>query len=332
MASNSLSPAELGRIAGPLFVGYILDWGMFGVLSMQVYIYYLAFPKDRVESKTLVYGLYLLETTQTMLFTSSAFRTFATGFRDQASLDQVDTLWFSVPIMSGIIALIAQISYAYRITVFTKSKYIAGVIILLACVQLGGAIAIGVETKKSILFSRFLKPRSFTTASAAIWEGGSAACNVMIAICMTYYLRRQHQDSSLKQTHVHLTRMIRLTIETGTLTAVIAIVTLVLTFLPGRPIYYQASVSFLGKIYSNSIMVAFNSRMKIGSSNTSATAHEVAIPLSQSGRTRGEIVTGSETQVRVTREEVTFPESGVGMTEKVFKRSSQDLKPLRAIG
>jgi len=144
---------------------------MFGVLSMQVCecfvlhptrrsilcpttsplkdIYYLAFPKDRVEYKALVYGLYLLETTQTMLFTSSAFRTFATGFREQASLDQVDTLWFSVPIMSGIsklifflklssvaiyklslVALIAQTSYAYRITVFTKSKYIAGVIIL----------------------------------------------------------------------------------------------------------------------------------------------------------------------------------------------------------
>jgi len=29
-----------------------------------------------------------------------------------------------------LVALIAQTSYAYRITVFTKSKYIAGVIIL----------------------------------------------------------------------------------------------------------------------------------------------------------------------------------------------------------
>jgi len=298
---------------------------MFGVLSMQVYIYYLAFPKDPVESKALVYGLYLLETTQTMLFTSSAFRTFATGFRDQASLDQVDTLWFSVPIMSGIIALIAQTSYAYRITVFTKSKYIAGVIILLAFVQLGGAIAIGIETKKSVLFSRFLKPKPLTTAGAAIWEGGSAACNVIIAFCMTYYLTRQHQNAGVKQTHVHLTRVIRIIVETGILTAAIAILTLILTFLPGRPIYYQASISFLGKVYSNSIMVAFNSRMKIGSSNASTTAHEVAMPLSQASRTRGEMAMGSETQVRITREEVSFPESAVVPDEKPFKRSSQDL-------
>lgn len=94
-------------------------------------------------------------------------------------------------------------------------------------------------------------------------------------------------------------------------TAAIAILTLILTFLPGRPIYYQASISFLGKVYSNSIMVAFNSRMKIGSTNASSTAHEIAIPLSQSSRTRGETATGSETQVRITREEVSLPESAV---------------------
>jgi len=59
-------------------------------------------------------------------------------------------------------------------------------------------------------------------------------------------------------------------------------------------------------------MVAFNSRMKIGSSNTNTTAHEVAMPLSQSGRTRGEIAIGSQMQVRgATREEGSFPESGV---------------------
>ena len=51
--------------------------------------------------------------------------------------------------------------------------------------------------------------------------------------------------------------------------------------------------------------------MKIGSSNASTTAHEVAMPLSQASRTRGEMAMGSETQVRITREEVSFPESAV---------------------
>ncbi|PPQ93368.1 hypothetical protein CVT25_014044 [Psilocybe cyanescens] len=279
----TLTPSELGRLAGPLLeilltdvwqlIGYILNWGLFGVLAMQVYVYYLAFPKDRVMYKALVYGAFLLEATQTFLFTSSAFRTFATGFGNPAVLDQVDILWFSIPIMSGLVAFIAQAFYAYRITVLaeTKYSYLAGLIMLL-----GGSIANGVDTKKAALFSHFLKRDSYITAG--IWEGGSAACNVVIAIGMTYYLSKQ--DTSIHKTNVLLTKIIQMTIETGTLSAILAIVTLVLTFLPGRPTYYQASISVLGKIYANSMMVAFNSRMVIGSSNATSTAHEVHAPIS----------------------------------------------------
>jgi len=325
---TQLTAAELGRLAGPLLVGYILDWGLFGVLSMQVYVYYLALQIDRAGYKALVYGSYLLEATQTFLFTNSAFRTFATGFGNLAVLDQVDILWFSIPIMSGMVAFVAQSFYAYRITVLSKSKYFAAVIMLLSFIQLGGAIAIGIETKKSVLFSRFVKTKTFPIA--AIWEGGSALCNVVIAACMSYYLRRQ--DPGLKQTSVSLTRIIRLTIETGTLTAAIAILTIILTFLPGRPSYYQASVSVLGKAYLNSMMVAFNSRMKIGSTSSSNTAHHVSIPMTHPTGTRleVEIAMNSDTQVGAgaTREEVSVPDSGDTRyisQEKEMKRSSQDL-------
>lgn len=52
--------------------------------------------------KALVYGIYLLESAETFLFTSSAFKVFATGFGNPVVLDRVDTLWFSMFIMSGL--------------------------------------------------------------------------------------------------------------------------------------------------------------------------------------------------------------------------------------
>ncbi|KDR71930.1 hypothetical protein GALMADRAFT_253725 [Galerina marginata CBS 339.88] len=299
---SALTPADLGRIAGPLLVGYILNWGLFGVLSMQVYLYYLAFPQDRVTHKLLVYGSFMLEATQTFLFTTSAFRTFATGFGNPAVLDEVDIIWFSVPIMSGIVGFITQAFYAYRVSVLAQSKYVAGLIMVLAFLQVAGSILIAVEAKKAAHWSLFLKRDSFI--SAGIWEGGSAACDVLIAASMTYYLKRR--DTGVKQTQVLLSRLIRLTVETGTLTAAIAITTLILTFLPGRPTYYQASVSVLGKMYSNSMMVAFNSRMKIASPSGTSTSHEVSISLGQVHRTRPDMdsdITRSH-GVLVTREQV----------------------------
>jgi len=327
MSSVPPTPSELGRLAGPLLIGYILNWGLFGVLSMQVYVYYLAFPKDRAAYKALVYGAFLLEATQTFLFTSSAFRTFATGFGNPAVLDQVDILWFSVPIMSGLVAFIAQGFYAYRITVLAQTKYIAGLIMLLSSLQLGGSIANGVDTKRAVLFSHFLKRDSFITAG--IWEGGSAACNIVIAVCMTYYL--QHHDTGVKKNPILLTKIIRMTIETGALTAIVALVTLILTFLPGRPMYYQASISVLGKIYANSMMVAFNSRMMIGSSSTTSTAHELPIPLSQTPKTRNEMALdidlGRSTHGGglVTREDVSFSPTRQVLEEKDVKRRTDDI-------
>ncbi|KDR71275.1 hypothetical protein GALMADRAFT_30326, partial [Galerina marginata CBS 339.88] len=137
-------------------IGYLLNWGLFGVLSMQVYLYYLAFPNDRVGFKAVVYASYLLETAQTILFTRSSFRTFATGFSDPAILDEVDILWLSVPIMSGMVACLAQVFYAYRIAVLSQKKYLSVLIILLAFLSLGGSLAAVVETKIAVRFSRLL--------------------------------------------------------------------------------------------------------------------------------------------------------------------------------
>ena len=86
----------------------------------------------------------------------------------------------------------------------------------------------------------------------------------------------------MKSTQVLLKKIIRLVIETGTLTgthlypschitieksttlaAAIAIITLVLSVLPGHPSYFTTPVGILAKVYSNSMMVLLNNRMKI---------------------------------------------------------------------
>ncbi|KAF8956589.1 hypothetical protein BDZ97DRAFT_182300 [Flammula alnicola] len=303
MSTAAGAAPDLSRTAGPLLIGYLVNWGLFGVLSVQVYLYYLAFPKDQMSTKALVYGDYILEATQTFLLTTSAFRSFATGFGNPEVLNNVDILWFSVPILSGKAAFVAQAFYAYRISVLSQKKYVAAIVMLFLLIQLGGAFTISAQVKQAKLFTNFLKKNSFI--ALGVWQGGSAACDVIIAISMTYYLRSR--DSGVMETHVLITRVIRLIVETGTLTATIAIVTLILNYLPGQPTYYQASVGALGKVYSNSMMVVFNSRMRVASVNSTSTSNEVPIPLSHVNR-----MTSDNGQSRmhggilVTREEISF--------------------------
>jgi len=65
-------------------------------------LYYLAFPNDRVYMKGLVYGIYILEVTQTVLIIETGFRHFVTGFGVVEVFDRVEVLWLSIPIFTAI--------------------------------------------------------------------------------------------------------------------------------------------------------------------------------------------------------------------------------------
>ncbi|KAF8181326.1 hypothetical protein BJ912DRAFT_1062186 [Pholiota molesta] len=288
MSAPTKLPDIVTKTAEVLLSGFLANWALYGVLVLQVYLYTVAFPKDRLPLKITVYTTFLLETAQTGLITHDAFKFFAFGFTDPLLLDEVSTGWFSIPVLTGIIACVAQGFYGYRIGIITQSKYPVGVIAFFSLVQLGGAIGIGIQTKNAQFFSRvFLKEGSFITTG--VWEAGSAACDLLIAGIMTYHLRKR--DTGFQYTHDIVTRVIRLTIETGTLTATLAIAVLVLAYLPGHPPYYQACALILGKAYSNSMMVALNSRMKVISNSSTASWNESSIPpLPSKSLTYGEVM------------------------------------------
>ena len=65
-------------------------------------MYYMSFPNDRISAKTLVFGLYLIETVQTILVTHDMFHAYAIGWGDLAQLESAQLEWLSVPIFSGI--------------------------------------------------------------------------------------------------------------------------------------------------------------------------------------------------------------------------------------
>ncbi|KDR76220.1 hypothetical protein GALMADRAFT_466418 [Galerina marginata CBS 339.88] len=303
MSSPALPPIppDIARTAGPLLVGYLLNWGLLGILSVQVYIYYLAFPTDLSTSKLLVYGVFLIELVQTVLLSHTAFDTFAKGFGNMNALNHIGMIWFIVPIMSSSVAFIVQMFYAYRISILSKSFILPIVILLFGLVQLGGGIATGIFGEQAVIFSNFLTDKTFI--STALWNGGGLLADVVIAGSMIFYLSRSKTE--WKPTKYIIQRLIRVVIETGTLTATIAIVNLSLSVLPGQPTYYQTTSSALGKMYSNTMMVVFNSRARIGRADES---HAETFGSRSGGYRDGE--SRGVTSVNVTRHKVMTGHAG----------------------
>ncbi|KAK0495062.1 hypothetical protein EDD18DRAFT_1310262 [Armillaria luteobubalina] len=202
-------------------VGYLLHWGLFGTLSIQLYLYYLAFPKDRQFVKCLVYGIYIVEFVQTILVAHDAFAVFGYGFGDLEALTEMHFNWLILPIMIAIDSLVGQVFYAYRIFILSRSRIVPAFVI---CVRY-------------------------------------ALCDIIIALCMTYYLMRS--KTGFRSTQILVTKIIRLTIETGSVTAIVALVTIILFLAFPHQDFYVTPALATSKLYANTIYMVLNSRIRI---------------------------------------------------------------------
>lgn len=64
--------------------------------------YHVSFPNDRPMAKAVVYGVYLIELSQTIIVARDCFASYATGFGDFGALISMQTIWLSAPISIGL--------------------------------------------------------------------------------------------------------------------------------------------------------------------------------------------------------------------------------------
>ncbi|KJA25210.1 hypothetical protein HYPSUDRAFT_183125 [Hypholoma sublateritium FD-334 SS-4] len=264
-------------IAGPPLIGYLINWGLFGVISIQVYLYYLAFPTDILPLKCLVITIYAIEAAQTFMLTNTAFNMFAYGYGDLNALNTIGTTWISIAVFGAISACIVQTFYAWRLMMMSGRRRFFVVITSLAWISMGASLACGVLMQRAVYFSNL--QNSNMPITAGIWMGSGAACNVLIAASMTYYLKKRVGNAKTTRIDIIAENFIRFTVESGSVTAAVSTVLLALgvTYLASRPRYYQALATTLVKLYATALMVLLNGRMKLGSAAHPATWTESEI-------------------------------------------------------
>ncbi|KAK7455826.1 hypothetical protein VKT23_010860 [Stygiomarasmius scandens] len=201
-----------------------------------------------------------MEFVQTIIVTNDAFHTYASGFGDYEALSSMHLNWFSVPVMSGL---------AFTATV--------------------AGLLTGVYAKKAGEITN-LHQVSISVA-IGIYCGFSALCDVFIAICMTYILSKNAKNS-FRKTKLLLTRLIRITIETGSITAIVASLTLILVISFPDQTYYTTPSLIIPKLYANTLLVILNSRFRIVGgrddedySNMTSIEFRLSQPAQDNGRT-----------------------------------------------
>ncbi|KAJ8080202.1 hypothetical protein PM082_017032 [Marasmius tenuissimus] len=117
----------------PLFLGYILSAFLQGLLVLQVFVYFFAFKKDKTYMRIFVWLVFSLEWVFTIVTTILAARTLvSTGKLFELISDSLSKL---LPFVCGLVTLVVQVFYSYRIYLLSGRYSLPIVISLLSVVQ-----------------------------------------------------------------------------------------------------------------------------------------------------------------------------------------------------
>ncbi|KAJ7651123.1 hypothetical protein FB45DRAFT_889736 [Roridomyces roridus] len=252
---------SLAQLTLPMFIGTVVNWGLFGMLLIQMVVFFIAFPDDPRLVKMLVVTIFILELVQTLSNGRDMVRVFGTAWGNLEVLDEVGWAWFSTPVMGAIISSVGQAFYARRLYIIGRNIWVPALVASFSVVQLGAGIWTGV---KICIATRFSLLQSDNVPATVTWFAATSICDILIVGFTVDYLINQRAKGSFQQTNEMLTCAMLLTVETGLPTAILSIIDLFLFTQYKGTNFHLALCIGLSKVYSNCVLLLLNWRARIG--------------------------------------------------------------------
>lgn len=290
--SSSCTTVSITGPYGPLLVGSFFNWGLQGLLFLQLYLYYVLFPDDTLPLKLFVYLTFLAELLQTIFQSAGVYAQLIIVYLPPGDAT-LDLLTYGMPIMSVIISVAVQLFYAWRIHIISGKRlgYLAIMIALLSLGQAtAGLISTVMSGSQSGSFSAdyddvFIEHWEVSATPIIVWLSGSALVDIIIAISMALLLHRHKTGHG--HTDALLNRLIVYVVESGAVTASVAVLALVFFIRdkvvlqryedkyrgvqgPALPILLcDLPLVMLSKLYANAAFISLNNRKRLRTSPTS---------------------------------------------------------------
>ncbi|KAF8239163.1 hypothetical protein L208DRAFT_1374797 [Tricholoma matsutake] len=272
-------PSNVTIQTGPILLGNVIGYALYGILIVQIFLYHHRFLNDPLWMKMLgnfnlgiesVRVLFFLDTIITMLSTVAAWNTLASGWGNPDTLTPLDWPYWSMPLFSALVASCVHIFFCWRIWKLKNWRVIPACIAtvsLLACTMAGYC---GIQGRiLGMLKLGTLKPY------VSIWLGGSALADVMITSCMVFVFFQVKAKTSFQGTVSIVQKLMTLTIETAMATTLAALMELILFFIfPGNNMHFLP--------YSNTLLATLNARAFISDNIVQSTLWTEAPPTQNS--------------------------------------------------
>ncbi|KAJ7473586.1 hypothetical protein B0H11DRAFT_2036437 [Mycena galericulata] len=306
MLSATIDPgAPLDSTMGSMLLGVILSAVLYGISLLQCLFYFTRYNRDHKLLKLLVAATLLLDSIHLAFVVHTVYHYLITNYYDNQALQVMVWSVSLEAIPTGVTAGLVQSFYAYRVWRMSHGNYLlAGLILILVMATGGCGVAWVVLALESQTYERLLRISPLTISINAL----STGADVIITSTLCFMLYRTRPTSLATETMIN--RLILFTINTGLLTSVCAVASLISLILAPRTLIYASFYFCIGRLYSNALLASLNARAVIRGkiNDVDNNFHIEVLPSSRSRRlsrgvfSRPENITANELSIHINRE------------------------------
>ncbi|KZT27244.1 hypothetical protein NEOLEDRAFT_1177017 [Neolentinus lepideus HHB14362 ss-1] len=256
--------AVMDLVLGPTLIGVMFNVFLFGCVVTQCYMYFITFKTDALRTRILVWFLLIADALNSAFECVVAYGYTITDFGDFEAASNGNWRAGTGPVLIGVIAATVQGFYAWRVYRLTQMRWFFILICILIFLQFLGATLTGIAG--SIITPLVQWNRWEVRVPIVVWLVLAALVDCLITFTLTFHLKQSRTGFAI--TDDLITRIIRLTVQTGMLTALWAVLDLILYLSLSSPVHLIFNLA-LPKLYTNSLLSTLNARMMNGDSSHS---------------------------------------------------------------
>jgi hypothetical protein len=244
---------------GALQIGFLASGFFFGVLTVQALIYNRKFATDHWTLKLLVAVIWFFELGQLGCVAHASYHmTITESGNLLAILRPPKTIGVSF-LLGSTVGPLVESFYVSRLLRFSGKVYPAVLGWILALLRFGGWVFLAFHVITMQSLGEFVDDFGWLFAMLL---GLSAVIDLSISAWIAYFLARRRSRSTLQSESARqlLDRVILWTLQTGVITSLAFLVTLICYLLLGQYLIWMAVLAILTKVSSNCFLASLNAR------------------------------------------------------------------------
>ncbi|KDR69216.1 hypothetical protein GALMADRAFT_924903 [Galerina marginata CBS 339.88] len=254
------SSPTLDNTWGAALIGMILASILYGITTLQLYIYFNNYPNDERRLKILAIVTWLLDTTSLVLVCNGVYTYLVTDMHQRKELLKVNRSLDLDPLIMGCIGLLTHTYLGARVwRVCNKNTFLAMVLGILTCSLFGVAVAATVMSFEFTYWSEKASMKPLALAGTVLL----VLLDTLIASILCIYLVKQRATGRDLRRVVR--RVIIFAINTGLASSVLSVVNLVMFFAFPETMIFLATNFIFSKVYANCLLANLNARESLRS-------------------------------------------------------------------